>query len=99
MQKYLFKALYNEINNKVYNLQIWQYNMCNTNIITLKNLIILEKFSQKEKQFIIIPNRTVSAKISQVLNHIDLAGSYKQVISNDNYNTVIKLGLTGVKKY
>lgn len=43
VHKYFFNMFYNKINKKKYKLQIWQYNICYTNIIKIKNEIILEK--------------------------------------------------------
>ena len=46
--KYLLKAFYNRTNKKEYNLQIRQHNVCHTNIITMKDVIIEEKAREKE---------------------------------------------------
>ena len=48
MYKYLFKAFYNKINKKEYNLQIWQYNVRYINILVIKDMIISEKAKKKE---------------------------------------------------
>lgn len=40
MHKYLLKAFYNKINKKEYDLQICQHNICYTNIIAIKDIII-----------------------------------------------------------
>lgn len=47
--KYFLKVLDNKIDKKEYNLQIWQHNVYYINIITMKNLIILEKVKKIEK--------------------------------------------------
>ena len=49
MHKYLLKAFYNKTNQKEYDLRIWQYNVCHTNIILIKDVIIEEKAGEKEK--------------------------------------------------
>lgn len=41
--KYFFKTFYNKINKKKYDLQIRQHNVNNTNIIAVKDVIIIEK--------------------------------------------------------
>lgn len=48
VHKYLFKAFYKKTNHKKYDLQIWQYNIDHTNIITMKDVIILEKAKRKK---------------------------------------------------
>lgn len=48
MQKYIFKVFYNKINKKEYNLLIWEYNIYQTNIIVMKNIIILKKTRGKK---------------------------------------------------
>ena len=40
--KYLLK------DKKKYDLQIWQHNICHTNIIAIKNMIIEEKIKRKK---------------------------------------------------
>ena len=47
--KYLFKAFYNRTNKKEYESQIWQHNVRHTNIIAMKEVIILEKNQRKRK--------------------------------------------------
>ena len=42
--KYLLKVFYNKTKKKEYNMQIRQYNIRYTNIIAMKDLIILKKF-------------------------------------------------------
>ncbi len=50
--KYFLKAFYNRTNKKKYNLQIRQHNVCHTNIISIKNVIISEK-SKEEKMLLL----------------------------------------------
>ena len=38
--KYLLKAFYNRTHQKEYDAQIWQHNICHTNIIAMKDVII-----------------------------------------------------------
>lgn len=64
VHKYLLKAFYNKINKKEYNLQIWQYNICHTNIVAIKNIIILEKEREKEKLSKDIVDITASAEMT-----------------------------------
>lgn len=45
--KYFLKAVYNKINKKEYKLLIWQYNVQHINIITIKDVIIVEKVREK----------------------------------------------------
>ena len=47
--KYLLKAFYNKTNKKKYKLHIRQHNVRHTNIIAMKNGIILKKIRKKEK--------------------------------------------------
>lgn len=47
--KYFFKTFYKRRNNKEYKLQIWQDNIQHTNIIAIKNVIILKKAKEKQK--------------------------------------------------
>lgn len=49
VHKYLLKVIYNKTNKKKYNSQIWQHNIRHTNIITIKDVIILEKVIEKEE--------------------------------------------------
>ncbi len=56
MHKYFLKTFYNLTNKQEYKLQIWQYNVCHTNIIAIKDVIILEKNKKKEKLLVGIVN-------------------------------------------
>ena len=46
--KYFLKTFYNKINKKKYKSQIWHHNMHYTNIITMKDVIILQKAREKK---------------------------------------------------
>lgn len=70
--KYLFKAFYNKSNKKEYKLQIWQHNMYYTNIIVIKDVIILEKVKKKEKLLENTKDTTILVKIAWVSSLIDL---------------------------
>lgn len=97
--KYFLKVFYNKTNKKEYKSQIWQYNIRNTNIIAMKNIIILEKAREKEKLSEDTANTTALVEVAKALSIIDLAWRYKWVISNTNMDAVKELELTGVKKY
>ena len=47
--RYFLKVFYDKTNKKEYKLQIWQHNICHTNIIVMKNLIILKKAKEKKR--------------------------------------------------
>lgn len=47
--RYFLKAFYDKTNKKEYKSQIWQHNICHTNIIAMKNLIILKKTKEKKR--------------------------------------------------
>ena len=64
MHKYLLKTFYNKTNKKEYNLQIWKHNIHSTNIIMMKNVIILEKVREKEKLSENIVNTTTPAEVA-----------------------------------
>lgn len=74
--KYLLKAFYNKINKKEYNLQIWQYNVCHTNKIAIKDLIILKKVREKEKLSKSIANTIALVEMAQTLSLVDLTKRY-----------------------
>lgn len=97
--KYYFKFFYNKLNKKEYDLQIRQYNVHHTNIIVIKNAIILEKIRKKEKLLKSIINKLVLTKVTQVSSLVDLTRRYKWIMRNADVNIVDKLELTGVKKY
>lgn len=70
-----------------------------TNIIVIKDAIILKKAKKKTKLSKNHLNTTVLAKVSQKLSLIDVAQIYKQVMNNANIDIIKKLRLTKVKKY
>ena len=74
--KYLFKVFYNKTIKKKYELQIWQYNMWHTNIIAIKDVIILKKAQEEKILSEGIADITAPMKIDQVLSLVDLAGRY-----------------------
>ena len=97
--KYLFKTFYNRINKKEYNSQIWQYNVRNTNIIAMKDMIIKEKAGEKKELLEGIADITAPAKVTQAPSSIDLARKYMWAISNANLDAAKKLRLTSIIKY
>ncbi len=76
MHKYLLKVFYNKPNKKEYDLQIWRHNVCYTNIIAMKDVIILEKAKKEEILSKGIVNMTVPAEVAWVSSPIDLARRY-----------------------
>lgn len=99
VHKYFLKTFYNKANKNKSDSQIWQYNVCHTNIIAMKGVIILEKKSEREKLSGNITNITTPAKMAQVLSPIDFPWKYKWAISNIDLDATRKLELTGIKKY
>ena len=97
--KYFLKAFYNKTNKKEYDLQIWQYNVCHTNIIAMKDVIISEKAREEKMQSESIADMTALAKVAWVSSFVDLAERYNWAMSNADLDTAKKLGLTGIKKY
>lgn len=61
--KYFLKVFYNKTNKKEYELQIWQNNICYTNIIAMKSVIILEKHKERKKLLRSIADITTSAEV------------------------------------
>ena len=97
--QYLLKAFYNKTNKKEYNSQIQQYNVCHTNIIAMKDVIILEKAREKKMLLESIANTTAPAKVAQLLSLIDLARRYNWAMSDAELDAAKKQGLNGIKKY
>ena len=52
------------MNKKEYNSQIWQHNLRYTNIIAIKDVIIIEKAKEKEKLSKSIADITTLAKVA-----------------------------------
>ena len=97
--KYFLKAFYNKTNKKEYKLQIWKYNVRHTNIIAMKDVIILEKTRGKKKLSKGPADTIALAKMALALSLIDLAWRYKWAISKADIETAKQLGLIGIKKY
>lgn len=89
--KYFFKAFYNKIIKKEYNSQIWSYNICYTNIIAIKDLIILNKIRKKEKLSVSITDTIMLAEIAWALRLYNLVGKDKWAINNIDLDTANKL--------
>ena len=70
--KYFLKAFYNKMNKKEYKLQIRQYKMRHTNIITMKDVIILKKTKKKEKLSESLADTTALAEVAWALSHVNL---------------------------
>ena len=51
--KYLLKAFYNKTNKKEYDAQIRQHNVCHTNVIAMKDVIISKKIQEKDGQLVV----------------------------------------------
>lgn len=71
--------------------------MCNTNILIMKIVIILEKAGKK--RIINSKKRNQVGGSKEMLSPIDFDNKYKQVISNTDINIEKNLGLTSMKKY
>ena len=97
--KYFFKVFYNKTNKKEHNLQIRQHNVYYTNIIEIKDVIIIEKAKKKKRLSKGITNTTTLAELSQASSLVDFAERYMLAISNADLDAAKKLGLTGIKKH
>lgn len=73
--------------------------MRNTNIIEMKDRIILKKSKEKKKLSENIANIIMLIEVTKVSCLLDLVKRYEYVISNVNINAANKLGLTHIKKY
>ena len=73
--------------------------MQHTNIIAMKDVIILKKTKEKEKMSKGFANTTALAEVAEGLSLIDLAWRYKWVMSKADIETAKILGLTGVRNY
>ena len=80
-------------------MQIWQHNVPYTNIIALKDVIILEKIREKEKLSEGPADTTTPAEVAQASSSVDLVWRYRWVMSKVDMEAAKKLGLTGVKNY
>ena len=82
MHKYLLKAFSNKTSKKEYKLQIWQHNVHHTNIIAIKDVIILDQVREKEKLSEKTAETPELAKVAQKSSSVDLALRYKWAIRN-----------------
>ncbi len=69
-----------------------------TNIIAIKDIIILEKAKEK-KLSKDLANITVLAEVAEALSLVNLARRYMLAMNNSNLDVAKELRLTGVKKY
>ncbi len=84
----------------MYKLQIRQHNVCHTNIIAMKDVLISNKVREEEMLSEGIADTTALAKVARISSLVDFAGRYNWVISNADLDAAKKLGLTaGIKKY
>lgn len=100
--KYFFKSFYNRINKKKYNSEIRQYNVHHTNIIAIKDIVVVvERVRKIKKQPAIenILNKIIMAEVTKISNVIDLGSKYSWAISIVDINIVRNLRLTSIKKY
>lgn len=99
--KYFFKVFYNSTNKKKYNFQIQQHNICHTNIIAIKNMIVAAEKGKKNREPLAIENanKTVMAKFAKVSSTINLFNKYNEAISNADIDLAGDLVLTDIKKY
>lgn len=99
--KYLFKAFYNRTNKKEYNLQIRLHNVRYTNIIIMKDLIVVTEKSGENKELLAMENanKIEMVEVVKVLSIIDLESKYSWAISNADMHAAGDLGLIGIKKY
>lgn len=49
LYKYFFTVFFNKTIKKKYKLQIWKHNLCHSNIIAIRDRIILEKIREKKE--------------------------------------------------
>lgn len=96
---YFYKVFYNRTNKKKYNLQIEQHNVCHTNIVVMKDMIIKEKVREKEKLSKDITDTTAPSEVAQKSSPVNLAIKYMQAMSNANLDATKELELTSIKKY
>ena len=80
-------------------MQIWQYNVCYTNIIAMKDMIIEEKAREKERLSKNIANTTAPVELAQALSSINFTRKYIWAISDADMDAAKELELTSIKKY
>ncbi len=75
VHKYLLKTFYNRINKKEYDLQIRQHNVYNTNIIAIKDVILVV---ERGKELLAMENidKTAIAEVAKVSSAIDLGSKH-----------------------
>lgn len=71
------------MNKKLYDSKIWQYNISYTNIIRIKDIIILEKNREREKLLGGITNKTTLVKVIPILSFNNLDRKYKCAIDSN----------------
>ncbi len=93
-----FSKLYNRTNKKVYDSQIWHYNICHTNIIVMKDVILVIK---KGGELLAMENvdKIAIAEVAKVASTIDFRSKHGWAISNADIDAAEDLGLTSIKKY
>lgn len=77
--KYLLQAFYNRINEKEYDLQIWQYNVRYRNRIAIQDMIAIAKKDRKNEELLAIENllnKTVIGEVVKMLSVINLVSQY-----------------------
>ncbi len=74
--KYVLKAFYNRTNKKEYNLQIRQHNICHTNIIAMKDIIISKKAREDKMLSESIADTIAPAEVARVSSPVDLVRRY-----------------------
>ena len=97
--KYLLKAFYNKTNQKEYNSQIRQHNICHMNIIAIKDVIAVAERGRENGELLVIKNmdKTVIAEVAKVSSAIKLGHKYSQAISNADIDVAGNLGLIDIK--
>lgn len=101
VHKYFFKAFYNRINKKEYNLQIRQHNVRHTNIITIKKILATAEKGRKDEKQLVIENlldNIAMAEVTKVSSVINLGSKYSWAISNTDIDIAKDLGFTDIKK-
>ena len=99
--KYLLTVFYNKTNKKKYDSQIRHYNIQHTNIIAIKDMIILVEKNRDNEELLVIENvnKTAIAEVVKVLSIINLDNKHGLAISNDDMDATEYLRLIGIEKY
>lgn len=76
--KYYLKAFYNRTIKKDYNLPIRQYNIWYTNLIIIKDIIILAEKGKNNKELLVMENvgKIAIVEVGKMLNIIDFNGKH-----------------------